>query len=726
MQLEQADLYDAGNAGLWDFDNPIPGGGGDDYAIVVRGTISVSQAGIFGFGLGGDDGGRLRINGQDLVVDDALHGFQYRSANIDLPVGDHQIEWVGFQRGGDAGFELSVTPNGDQFPTVDTDWDVLSTNSFFSEIGLAGPLDVTRYKLDAANSPLLASNEPAILAVDGGTTINVPRSPFRTTDGAYLLASGFTDAGFEAPSEPRAISFPAVDISGASDPKLTIALAGDVAAYDVQQGTVGLRILVNDQDLVEFTPDLFGTLHDGKFILTNSFKNLTYDLPDNLSQAAVTIEVIAPDGDQLIGIDSIRISDGPIEGLNIYQTPIPNSFQQGVNGYSGTVDHEIWLSMPDDAHPNIADPNDLEEILSLDPDGGGDETQILIRFDEIFGEGGIPDDAQIASATLSFEAFDRGDQLRLHRMLLDWKTSDTWNSLETGIQPDGVEAAQETEATSGPGKIEIGPVSFDVTESLRLFQENPDKNFGWVLLPTGTDGNSLLSSEVHTIPSDLLAFVNENVGPLQRIDPLEQIAPILSFVLATGGDCNGDGVVNIHDANCTPDGQLDAFLAALDPPSLRGDADGDGEVQFSDFVILSENFGDSGGYTRGDFDKDGEIQFSDFVILSENFGLTGGAEAAAVPEPSAVALIGLGGVIVGLTRRRHQMHNRCKAIASNELPTRTRSVDPQILLTSGKMKEDRPCSSPTEQLSAGRDGRGSRSDLLHVSASCRKQHALPT
>ena len=85
------------------------------------------------------------------------------------------------------------------------------------------------------------------------------------------------------------------------------------------------------------------------------------------------------------------------------------------------------------------------------------------------------------------------------------------------------------------------------------------------------------------------------------------------------------------------------FLAALDPPSLRGDADGDGEVQFSDFVILSENFGTSGEYTGGDFDKDGQVQFSDFVILAENFGLIGGAEAAAVPEPSAVALIGLGG-----------------------------------------------------------------------------------
>ena len=105
-----------------------------------------------------------------------------------------------------------------------------------------------------------------------------------------------------------------------------------------------------------------------------------------------------------------------------------------------------------------------------------------------------------------------------------------------------------------------------------------------------------------------------------------------------------------NDANCTPDGQLDAFLAGLTPPSLRGDADGDGQVQFSDFVILSENFTMDGQYTTGDFDKDGVVQFSDFVILSDAFGTSGGAVAAAVPEP-ATGLLALMG-IVGLAAMR--------------------------------------------------------------------------
>ncbi len=125
--------------------------------------------------------------------------------------------------------------------------------------------------------------------------------------------------------------------------------------------------------------------------------------------------------------------------------------------------------------------------------------------------------------------------------------------------------------------------------------------------------------EVHnTFPNEIVAIDNVR---------------ILSGT-ALPGDCNGDGVVNIQDANCTPGDQLDAFLASLDPASLRGDADGDGQVQFSDFVILSENFTMDGQYTDGDFDKDGVVQFSDFVILSESFGQMGGAVASAVPEPN--------------------------------------------------------------------------------------------
>ena len=56
-------------------------------------------------------------------------------------------------------------------------------------------------------------------------------------------------------------------------------------------------------------------------------------------------------------------------------------------------------------------------------------------------------------------------------------------------------------------------------------------------------------------------------------------------------------------------------------PSIPGDADGSGTVDFSDFLILSANFGHNvdNGAADGDFDDDGQVSFADFLILSANF-----------------------------------------------------------------------------------------------------------
>ena len=55
--------------------------------------------------------------------------------------------------------------------------------------------------------------------------------------------------------------------------------------------------------------------------------------------------------------------------------------------------------------------------------------------------------------------------------------------------------------------------------------------------------------------------------------------------------------------------------------ALAGDVDGDGEVQFSDFVILANNFGHTdAAWEDGDLNGDQAVDFDDFVILSDNFG----------------------------------------------------------------------------------------------------------
>jgi len=55
--------------------------------------------------------------------------------------------------------------------------------------------------------------------------------------------------------------------------------------------------------------------------------------------------------------------------------------------------------------------------------------------------------------------------------------------------------------------------------------------------------------------------------------------------------------------------------------SILGDIDGDGTVGFTDFLILSNSFGqNSEDPLDGDLDGDGLVGFTDFLILSANFG----------------------------------------------------------------------------------------------------------
>ena len=81
-----------------------------------------------------------------------------------------------------------------------------------------------------------------------------------------------------------------------------------------------------------------------------------------------------------------------------------------------------------------------------------------------------------------------------------------------------------------------------------------------------------------------------------------------------------------------------------------GDVDGDGDVDFSDFLVLSANFGMSGNRADGDLDNDGQVAFSDFLLLSSNFGET--AAGVSVPEPSASFLACCATVALLFRRRR--------------------------------------------------------------------------
>jgi hypothetical protein len=164
------------------------------------------------------------------------------------------------------------------------------------------------------------------------------------------------------------------------------------------------------------------------------------------------------------------------------------TFQQGVNGYTGTVDVEIWAVSPNtclEGNPNA----------SADSDNDGGESQILMRFDDIVSakEGLLPPRATVHSATLTISA------VHLHRMLVPWKRSATWTSMVAGVTADGLEASKQKDGfTFGKIAASSSFVPFDVTDAVQGWA-NGKPNHGWVFINTAGNGWDFYTSEFEDV-----------------------------------------------------------------------------------------------------------------------------------------------------------------------------------------------------------------------------------
>ena len=166
-------------------------------------------------------------------------------------------------------------------------------------------------------------------------------------------------------------------------------------------------------------------------------------------------------------------------------------FQNGVNGYSGTVDTEIRFSNPT---------GNLSGNGSINVDGadGGGRVQALIRFDDIFGSGAgqVAWDATILDATLTLNVTNPASgTTSMHRMVMPWLETANWNTFTDGVNADGVEAAFAVDAT--PDLNNTGDRSVNVKQAILDWQSDPvgNPNYGWALLSTNTNGTDFGSSE---------------------------------------------------------------------------------------------------------------------------------------------------------------------------------------------------------------------------------------
>ena len=139
-------------------------------------------------------------------------------------------------------------------------------------------------------------------------------------------------------------------------------------------------------------------------------------------------------------------------------------------------------------------------------------------------------------------------------------------------------------------------------------------------------------------------FCGRHDGLLPQLESLESRAMLFNALgtldgydddifLDSPADVSTDDGSSVEDNNTTdplPVIPFDHSVTPLKecpglPPELclPGDLDGNGSIDFPDFLLLSANFGFEDATPQdGDLSGDGIVSFADFLILSTNFGKT--------------------------------------------------------------------------------------------------------
>ena len=254
------------------------------------------------------------------------------------------------------------------------------------------------------------------------------------------------------------------------------------------------------------------------------------------------------------------------------------TFQEGVNGYFGTVDTQI-----DELTPTIpySDDNDISA------DGGMNEKQGLIRFDNIFSDNGgpIPTGSTITSATLTFNVTDpslSSASIELYTInnTVVWNDASTWASLTDGITI-GTETASTADSVLTDPDLPNAQTFLGLGTTLQSWSDGGTNN-GWVI--TNDKTNNWDFSQ-----SDNDAPFTSN--PILSVTYTANTAPVLDFIADPSVLENTTAVTTVSSSDIDAGDILVYSLAGADAGLFS--IDGAGAITFD----LPPDFEDPAGNT---------------------------------------------------------------------------------------------------------------------------------